>query len=92
MKPITEDKIEQLTIEQLNSLGWEYIHGSVISPEGEKPERESYEQIILTDRLRKAVSTLIPTFQKKHRNRQYKKYSASIHRIFSTTTKHFTKN
>ena len=37
MKPITEDKIEQLTIEQLQSLDWEYIHGSVISPEGEKP-------------------------------------------------------
>lgn len=58
MKPITEDKIEHLTIEQLQSLGWEYIHGSEISPEGEKPERESYEQIILTDRLRKAVSVI----------------------------------
>ena len=60
MKPITEDKIEQSTIEQLQSLGWEYIHGSVISPEGEKPERENYEQIILTDRLRKAVSVINP--------------------------------
>ena len=60
MKPITEDKIEYFAIEQLNSLGWEYVHGSVISPDGEKPERENYEQIILVERLRKAVSVINP--------------------------------
>lgn len=60
MKPITEDKIEYFAIEQLNSLGWEYLHGSIVSPDGEKPERENYEQIILTDRLRKAVSVINP--------------------------------
>ena len=60
MKPITEDKIESFAIEQLNSLGWEYIHGSVISPDGEKPERDNYEQIILIERLRKAVSVINP--------------------------------
>lgn len=60
MKPITEDKIENIAIVQLNTLGWDYIHGSLIAPEGEKPERENYEQIILTDRLRKAVSVINP--------------------------------
>ena len=60
MKPITEDKIEFFAIEQLQSFGWEYIHGSIISPDGEKPERENYEQIILTDRLRKAISVINP--------------------------------
>ncbi len=37
---ITENKLEHSAIELLQSLGWEYIHGSVISPEGEKPECE----------------------------------------------------
>lgn len=60
MKPITEDKIEYLAIELLQSLGWGYVHGSVISPEGEKPERENYEQIVLTDRLHKAFSVINP--------------------------------
>lgn len=64
MKKITENRIEHLAIEQLQSLGWEYVHGSVISPEGEKPERENYEQIILTDRLRKAVSVINPHIPK----------------------------
>jgi len=32
MKAITEDNIEQSTIEQLQSLGWESYHSSVVSP------------------------------------------------------------
>lgn len=60
MKPITENRIENSAIEQLQSLEWEYIHGSVISPEGEKTERESYEQLILRDRLFKIISLINP--------------------------------
>jgi type I restriction enzyme, R subunit len=60
MKPITEDKIETFAIETLRSLGWEFIHGLSIAPGGEQSERESFEQIILTGRLRKAVSILNP--------------------------------
>lgn len=57
---ITENSIEIFSIELLKFTGWEYLHGSIISPDGEKPERESYEQIILTERLRKAVSAINP--------------------------------
>ena len=60
MNKIQEITIEDLSIQLLQSLGWEYVHGSVISPEGDKPERKNYEQIILTDRLRKAVSIINP--------------------------------
>lgn len=60
MKPITEDKIESFAIETLQSLGWEYIHGLSIAPHAEQAERESFEQIILVGRLRKAVSILNP--------------------------------
>ncbi|HRN70257.1 MAG TPA: type I restriction endonuclease, partial [Candidatus Woesebacteria bacterium] len=64
MKTITEDKIENISIEQLSALGWEYVHGSIISPDGEKPERENYEQIILVERLREAVSVINPHIPK----------------------------
>lgn len=60
MKPITEDKIETFAIEVLQSIGWEYVHGLAIAPGAEKAERENFEQIILTDRLRKAVAVLNP--------------------------------
>ena len=60
MKPITEDKIETFAIETLQSLGWQHIHGLAIAPGAEQAERESFEQIILVGRLRKAVSILNP--------------------------------
>ena len=60
MKPITEDNIESFAIEVLQSMGWEYIHGLAIAPGAEQAERESFEQIILTERLRKSVGILNP--------------------------------
>ena len=60
MKPITEDKIETFAIEVLQSIGWEYVHGLAIAPGAEQAERENFEQIILIDRLRKAVAILNP--------------------------------
>ncbi|MBS1667607.1 MAG: type I restriction endonuclease subunit R [Bacteroidetes bacterium] len=60
MKPITEDDIETFAIEVLQSLGWEYIHGLAIAPGAEQAERESFEQIVLIGRLRKAVRILNP--------------------------------
>lgn len=60
MKPITEDKIETFAIELLQSMGWEYVHGLSIAPEAEQSERENYEQIVLINRLRKAISVLNP--------------------------------
>ncbi|HMQ70411.1 MAG TPA: type I restriction endonuclease, partial [Ignavibacteria bacterium] len=60
MKPITENIIELSAIETLQSLGWTYANGRDLSPEGLYCERESFEQIILTGRLRKAVAKLNP--------------------------------
>src|SRR6185312_13872384 len=58
MKPITESRIETFTIEILQSMGWDYVHGLAIAPGAEQSERESFEQIILIERLRKAVGIL----------------------------------
>ena len=64
MKPITEDIIESLAIEQLQSLCWDYAYGLDIAPGADKSERQSYEQIILMDRLRKAVANINPNIPK----------------------------
>lgn len=70
MKPITENIIEQSAIEILQSQGWEYAHGTTLSPpefpstggvsEGRGGERESFGDIILAKRLRAAVAKLNP--------------------------------
>src|SRR5436190_1289282 len=64
MKPITENNIEDFALEVLRDMGWSYMHGLAIAPGALETERESFEQVILTDRLRKAVSILNPTIPK----------------------------
>ncbi len=60
MTKITENSIETVATETLQSIGWEYVHGLTIAPGAERAERESFGQIILTHRLRKAVARLNP--------------------------------
>ncbi|MDO9187600.1 MAG: type I restriction endonuclease subunit R [Bacteroidia bacterium] len=60
MKPITENIIEESAIELLQSQGWEYANGKELSPEGLFCERENYQQIILTNRLRNAIAKINP--------------------------------
>ncbi|MBY0435721.1 MAG: type I restriction endonuclease subunit R [Cyclobacteriaceae bacterium] len=60
MKAITENNIESFAIETLQAMGWAYVHGLSIAPGAEQQERENFEQIILTNRLRKAVSIINP--------------------------------
>jgi type I restriction enzyme R subunit len=60
-KPITEDKIEQLAIEILQSQGWAYTNGKEISPEGLFCERESFSEVVLLNRLRNAIAKINPT-------------------------------
>ncbi len=84
MKPITEDKIEYFAIEKLQSLGWEYLHGLTIAHGAEKAERESFEQIILVNRLRKAVSVINPHIPKEAQEQAIQK----ILRIYSPDLLH----
>lgn len=61
MKPITESHIETLALETLQSHGWEYVYGVSIATGAEQEERENYEQIVLINRLRKAIALLNPS-------------------------------
>ncbi len=60
MKPITENNIEQYTIDELKTLGFQYVHGVVISPDGDNAERNAYDDIILKQRLLTAITKLNP--------------------------------
>jgi type I restriction enzyme R subunit len=84
MKPITESHIETLTIETLQSLGWEYIYGIAIALGAEQQERESFEEIILPERLRKAVSILNPHIPEAAREQAIQK----VLRIYSPDLLH----
>ena len=50
-----EDTLEQATLEILQELGYEYIHGKELSPNAEFPERNSYREVILEERVKNSL-------------------------------------
>jgi type I restriction enzyme R subunit len=60
MAVISEDHIEQIIIQEFIELGYQYINGTVISPDGSMPERE-YNEVVLKNRLQEAIAKLNPT-------------------------------
>ncbi len=60
MPKITESAIETLAIERLESLGYKYLHGSVVAFDGHAPERSNYADVILVDRLLGAAAKINP--------------------------------
>lgn len=58
MTRITENTIEAFAIELLDKLGYEYIYAPDIAHDGENPERDSYAQVLLLNRLQNAVKRI----------------------------------
>ncbi len=59
MAVISEDHIEQIIIQEFIGLGYHYINGTDISPDGSMPERE-YNEVVLKNRLQEAIAKLNP--------------------------------
>ncbi len=57
---ITENEIEEIALEYLQNLGYKYLNGLDISPDGIHPERQ-YTEVVLATRLRDAIDKLNPT-------------------------------
>lgn len=57
---ITENEIEEIALGYLKSLGYKYLNGVNISPDGGHPERQ-YNEVVLTTRLRDAIDKLNPS-------------------------------
>jgi type I restriction enzyme, R subunit len=51
---------EQPALQWLGEIGWEVEHGPDLGPGGAAPERESWRDVVLVDRLRSAVAGLNP--------------------------------
>jgi type I restriction enzyme, R subunit len=58
MTRITENIIESFAIELLDKLGYEYIYAPDIAHDGENPQRDSYSQVLLLNRLQNAVKRI----------------------------------
>lgn len=72
---ISENKIESFAIELLRQGAYEYVYGPTIAPDGEKPERTSYADVILKDRLSHAVNVLNPSIPEDARQQAIREIS-----------------
>lgn len=64
MNKLAENTIELFTIELLESLGYQYFYAPDIAFDGKKPERKSYEEILLIERLQNSIQRINPKIPK----------------------------
>ncbi|ABE52135.1 type I restriction endonuclease [Methanococcoides burtonii DSM 6242] len=58
---MTESAIEEFAIELLEHQGYQYIYAPDITPDSDTPERERFEDVLLSERLRKSIGRINPT-------------------------------
>src|SRR5690242_2454748 len=56
----TESVVEDAALAWLEGLDWHVLHGPEIAPETPAAERGNYGQVVLENRLRRALSRLNP--------------------------------
>jgi type I restriction enzyme, R subunit len=57
---MTEDQLEQEALGWLADVGYTPLYGPELAPDGTTPERQSYQQVLLIERLRGAIARLNP--------------------------------
>jgi type I restriction enzyme R subunit len=72
MTKISENHIELLAIEELERLGYSYVYGPVIGPDGEQPERINYEEVLLANRVKTAIAKLNTSLSPEIQNEGFK--------------------
>jgi len=58
MPLIDEDQVEQISIDWFKGLGYNYLNGYDIAPDGDNPQRDNYQEVLLPERLKTALVKL----------------------------------
>jgi type I restriction enzyme R subunit len=58
MTRLTESAIEDFAIKLFERLGYDYIHAPDIAPDGDRPERSRYDEVLLMGRLEVALQRI----------------------------------
>lgn len=72
MNSISENEIEEIALSYLQHLGYQYLNGVVLSPDGDHPERQ-YSEVVLATRLRDAIDKLNPSLSQDAKDDALKK-------------------
>ena len=71
----TESDLEQATLEWLEELEYGVVGGPEIAPppDGERPERTSYQDVVLVERLKSAIAKFNPEIPKEAKEEALRK-------------------
>jgi len=67
MSSITESHVEEAALAWLTELGYGVKAGPEIAPDSSAPKRPSYDDVVLTKRLERAVARLNPSIPEEAR-------------------------
>jgi type I restriction enzyme, R subunit len=70
---IAETRVEEAALAWLGELGYDVANGLAIGPDGSAPERTSYGDIVLADRLKTAIARLNPHLNAETREDVFRK-------------------
>lgn len=68
-----ESHLEEAVLEWFGELGYQIINGPEIDPQSEKPERRDFSEVILSERLKNAVSKINPEIPEEAQEEAIKK-------------------
>lgn len=72
MTKLLESDIEQMAIELLKAKRWEYLYGPDIAPDGETPMRAAFDEVVLREKLERAVVRQNPAVKEEVRDEAIK--------------------
>ena len=82
MKFINEEKIEDASLELLQEMGYKVIYGPDIAPDGPRPERARWDDVVLVERLRNAIDKFNPDIPSEAKEEAIKKVlRSSSHKL-----------
>lgn len=72
MTKLLESDIEQMAIELLQAKRWESLYGPNIAPDGDTPLRTAFDEVVLLEKLERAVVRLNPSVKEEVRDEAIK--------------------
>ncbi len=92
---IVEDHVEQAAIRWFERQGYRHLHGPTIAPDEPAAERSSYADVILAERLRRALERLNPRLPTEVRDEAFRRLtrpeSASLEESNRAFRRHLTR-
>jgi type I restriction enzyme R subunit len=86
---ITESVVEEAALDWFKGLGYQYLPGPDIACDGTRPERASYADVILSDRLWAALRSLNPDIPAEALEGAFKKVTRSESPSLILNNRHF---